>query len=453
MGDCFYNLKLLNQLKVIVKKNSLIKVNDIKDEIVKICLYIKYDETEETQEEWQKDFRKIGNVCAMYNIFLYLCKPDYYERITSDNHKNRIADSFSSLLDDKNSCINIDDQILKIRGKIKAAINKDFDFYDEDIIVIWNPFLSNSEYNEIQGLTYKRNLILYGPPGTGKTHAAKSIAKSFIIQKILEIDKTRIYDYITKKVNIDNKIKRLQLHSNYSYEDFIAGITLKDGKAEATKGYFFKLCEEIIQDTDKSPYVLILDEINRIDLSRLFGEAFSAIENRNETIELSIGDFKLVVPDNLYLIGTMNEIDFSLERLDFALRRRFVWFRYGYNEDILKDIINSKRQKINIDDYEINTFIERATKVNAKIKELNELGKQYEIGHTFFSEVIDIANQFVGKSGYMSKIKLFKKGDCPAVVLWNISITPMIESFLGNLDEIQKTERINELREIFIDGK
>jgi 5-methylcytosine-specific restriction protein B len=445
-------LKILKWMKVKIINNSQITEDEVKDNIENACLFAKYDETENPQEEWQKDLRKIDNSCAMYNILLYLCKSKNYERIASDNHKNRIVDSFSSLLDDDKISLNIDEKILSIRSKIKESIKKDFDFYDEDIIVLWNPGISDSKYNEIQGLSFKKNIILYGPPGTGKTHDAKLWAKSFIIQKMIRTDKSKVKDYFDKKIKIDNRIMKLQLHSNYSYEDFIAGITLKNGNTEAVKGYFYQLCEDIENDLDKSPYILILDEINRIDLSRLFGEVFSAIENRNEEIDLSVGGFKLKIPENLYIIGTMNEIDFSLERLDFALRRRFVWFRYGYEKQILKEIINIKKKNINIDEDEINIFIDRCSKINNKIDELNDLGKQYEIGHTFFSEIIDISSQFVGRPGYMGKIKLFKT-DGPANVLWNISIEPIITAFLGNLDETQKDERIKELKEIFINGK
>lgn len=445
-------LKMFKWIKEGINADVLKTEQAIKDRIEEICIFAKYDETATPLSEWQKDLRKIKFACAMYNILLYLCKPDNYERIASDNHKNRIVESFSSLLVPGDNASNTDNKVLAIRSKIKESIKKDFDFYDEEITVLWNPWLSDAEYNEIQGLSFKRNIILYGPPGTGKTHTAKSLAKSFIIQKIIEADKAKVKDYFDNKVNVDIRIKRLQLHSNYSYEDFIAGISLKDGKTDAVKGYFYRLCEEITQDADKSPYVLILDEINRIDLSRLFGEAFSAIENRNEEIDLPVGKFKLKIPANLYLIGTMNEIDFSLERLDFALRRRFVWFRYGYNADVLKAIIDIKKKGFKTDDDEINTFIDRSSKVNDKIDELNELGKQYEIGHTFFSEVMDIARQFVGRSGYINGVKLYKSGG-PAEILWNISIEPMMAAFLGNLDDTQKKERINEVKEIFINGK
>lgn len=103
------------------------------------------------------------------------------------------------------------------------------------------------------------------------------------------------------------------------------------------EGYLLKLLE--IVRKDNYPNVLILDEINRIDLSRLFGEFFSALEKRDTDISTSVGGFIINVPKNLYVIGTMNEIDFSLERVDFALRRRFVWLFFGYNQDALKNII------------------------------------------------------------------------------------------------------------------
>jgi len=446
-------LKLFRWIKESAKNNNQITIENVKDEIERICVFAKYDETDKPGLAWQKDFRNIKNACAMYNILLYLCKPEKYERISSDNHKNRIVESFSALLADGSKEATTDEKILEIRNRIKESTNKDTDFYEEELAVLWNPWLSDAEYNEIQGLSFKKNIILYGPPGTGKTHTAKALAKSLVIQKIIENDKAKVRDYFSHKINVDGRIRRLQLHSNYSYEDFIAGIVLADGKTAPVKGYFYQLCEEIAADTDKSPYVLILDEINRIDLSRLFGEAFSALENRNEEIGLPVGKFKLNIPKNLYLIGTMNEIDFTLERLDFALRRRFVWFKYGYNADALKEIIYTKKKDLKkIDTEEINKFIERATKINVKIDELNELGKQYEIGHTFFSEVIDIARQFKGRPGHVNKIKLFKANG-PVEVLWNISIAPMLAAFLGNLDETQKNERINEMREIFINGK
>jgi len=451
------NLKIIKWVKADENLNTKEK---IKDFIEEMALFAKYNETktEDLSHEWKKDLREIKNSCAMFNILLYLCKPDRYERIASDNHKRIIIESFSSLLDDEKKSLDNDKQILAIRDQIKEYQSEDFDFYESDLRDLWNPHLSDEDYNEIQGLSFKKNIILYGPPGTGKTYTAKNLAKSFIWQKRIKDNKSTVKEYIEKKGDVSGRIKNLQLHSNYSYEDFIAGIHLTGGVTKVEPGYFLKLCDEIILDKDKSPYVLILDEINRIDLSRLFGEAFSAIENRydEETgeneIDLSYKGFKLRVPENLYIIGTMNEIDFSLERLDFALSRRFIWFFYGFEPDSLRVIIDSKIKNTKIHKEEIELFIERATLLNKKIIDIEDLGKQYQIGHTFFADIIDIAYQFSGRKGYIKQLPLFPKGG-PVEALWNISIEPMLNAFFGNFDETQKKDRLCEMRNILLDGK
>ena len=196
-----------------------------------------------------------------------------------------------------------------------------------------------------------------------------------------------------------------------------------------------KLLDTISSDTDKT-HVLILDEINRVDLSRLFGELFSAIENRNEPVDLPVeveGTKQITIPDNLYIIGTMNEIDFSLERVDFALRRRFSWFFYGFSEDALKDIIEDKLKDKPINKFtdELQTkYVQSCKEFNKMIDDDPDLGKRYQIGHTFFAEIVDIWKDMSQK-----EIKSIQE------ILWNISIGPMIEAYLGNCDEKDKMEK------------
>src|SRR5690606_10713005 len=134
----------------------------------------------------------------------------------------------------------------------------------------------------------------------------------------------------------EQRIHHLQFHANYAYENFIGGYLLKDGNTVLTPGSFLTICDDARKDLDPLdknkdiPHILILDEINRVDISKLFGEVFSALEQRDLDISIGVGDLKVNVPRNLYIIGTMNEIDFSLERMDFALRRRFLWFSYKF---------------------------------------------------------------------------------------------------------------------------
>ena len=188
--------------------------------------------------------------------------------------------------------------------------------------------------------------------------------------------------------------------------------------------------------------MLILDEINRVDLSRLFGELFSAIENREQEIELPVeveGTKKIKIPENLYFIGTMNEIDFSLEQVDFALRRRFVWFFKGFDKNLLQKILNDKIANTNIEENELEDYIKKCKEVNNSIKNNPDLGDRYEIGHTFFAEVIDIFNSLDNK-------KLKKASE----VLWNISIKPMIQAYLGNLDMDTQKNTIKTIEEQFL---
>lgn len=239
------------------------------------------------------------------------------------------------------------------------------------------------------------------------------------------------------------------MHSNYSYEDFIWGYAIEDGKTGSVsspkKGAFLNLLEDIKADENKTPHILILDEINRVDLSRLFGELFSAIENRDDNIELPVRfdgakeNYKICIPSNLYIIGTMNEIDFSLERIDFALRRRFAWIFKGYDDGLLEDIIKKKLEdaeveKLNVDNYQ--DYINECTRLNNKISK--DLGKQYQIGHTIFSENVGVLKDICSEDFSLKTIKQAKK------ILWNISIKPLLEAYLGNVEQEKIDKTISE---------
>ena len=171
---------------------------------------------------------------------------------------------------------------------------------------------------------------------------------------------------------------------------------------------------------DSLPHLLILDEINRVDLSRLFGEVFSAMEDRSK-YNTAIGNFELRnFPENLYIIGTMNEIDFSLERIDFALRRRFLWFEYTFKKEVLRDLMIGKNQEKNtrIPEEEMDQFVIAADNLNDEISKSSELGNQFRIGHTFFAEVVDIYSSYRSLNNKHRKMQknLYRDGG-PAVIL------------------------------------
>lgn len=445
------------------------------------------------------------------NILLYLCDPDQYMPIVSQNHKNGIWNNLCFLKSKTNEEYNelefksLLDEIKKLRVA-ESNKNKGDDnlngFYHKSVRPFWDTPKMSTKTNKDGDLplntllTFKKAIVLYGPPGTSKTYTARELAKNVIsvafAEKLKEAktDKkketkekiTLFKSFISNEDKIfgeqgksgettENKsqedqeilnhIHRLQLHPNYTYDDFIAGktITVNAGQTEIVtqKGYLLKLIDKINEDKKDEeskfkdlPHIVILDEINRVDISRVFGELFTAMESdyRKDGVDLPLtgeGDncLKLKVPTNLYFIGTMNMIDFSLEQVDFALRRRFAWVESNYDDDRLKDIINYKIKKESIKDKDLDSktiknYVDGCTSVNELITKQPNLGPTYKIGHTFFAEIIDIYKEMIGKWKSANEF------------LWNISIKPMIEAYCGTMDLKAREDFVKECKEKFV---
>jgi len=234
---------------------------------------------------------------------------------------------------------------------------------------VWNPprevapipeiDLEDPRMKEIfESIQNYKQVILYGPPGTSKTYYAKGIA--FAI------------------TNDPNNIEFVQFHSSYSYEDFVEGIFPEVDEETGQVAFkikdkiFKKLCKEAENNPDKN-YVLIIDEINRADLSKVFGEIFSALEYRKEVVKLLYSRESFTIPTNLYIIGTMNTLDKSTVDIDFALMRRFKFFEVGPDTEVLKKIL--KENRVDSD------LIEKIVDVFEKIQEF------YPLGHAYFKDV------------------------------------------------------------------
>lgn len=212
-------------------------------------------------------------------------------------------------------------------------------------------------------LMAKRNLILDGAPGTGKTFCAKRLAWSFMGKRD------------------DSKIEAVQFHQGTTYEDFIIGYRPNDaGGFDIKEGVFTSFCQKAASDLDND-YFFLIDEINRANISKVFGELLSLIEagHRGNPTSLAIDGRPFFVPDNVFIIGTMNTADRSIALIDYALRRRFAFFRMApalNNVSFLKDTSKCA-------DKRMPSLVNAIRSLNVDIASDPALGEGYEIGHSY----------------------------------------------------------------------
>lgn len=212
-------------------------------------------------------------------------------------------------------------------------------------------------------LKNKQNLILQGAPGVGKTFAARRLA------------------YAVMKENDDSRIEFIQFHQNYSYEDFIMGYKPNGEGFELKNGIFYRFCQKAANMPDK-PFFFIIDEINRGNMSKIFGELLMLIEKdyRGTKATLAYNGMSFTVPKNLYIIGMMNTADRSLAMIDYALRRRFSFFEMepGFNSE------GFRAYQAKFDNDTFNALVERMKELNKEIAKDSSLGKGFCIGHSYF---------------------------------------------------------------------
>ena len=229
-------------------------------------------------------------------------------------------------------------------------------------------FMPEEEYDKLSGiLRIKKNIILQGSPGVGKTFVAKRIAFSMMGVKDVE------------------RVMMVQFHQSYSYEDFIMGFRPSTDGFELKRGAFYNFCKKAEIDGDND-YFFIIDEINRGNLSKIFGELFMLIENdkRGVSLQLLYSDEKFSVPKNIYIIGMMNTADRSLAMLDYALRRRFAFFEIkpGFTTDGFREY------RMSLENEKFDKLIACVESLNNVISNDESLGDGFCIGHSYFCNLL-----------------------------------------------------------------
>jgi 5-methylcytosine-specific restriction protein B len=434
-----------------------------------------------------------GGEQMMRHILLHLLFPVEFERIASTDHKYRIADTFWALLDGQHENDSVDHQLWAIRQRIaelmpdgQRRIGGAIDFYESPLHEAWDP-TEDDRYDDVGGISnlgaleHKRQVVLYGPPGTGKTYEAKNLARRLIRHQALL--RWNAVGFLQNRQLIeelaDAQIRRLQLHQNYSYEDFIWGMRIgADGATIPQAGYLLQLVSEIEASQQAPapglaplPWVLILDEVNRVDLSRLLGEAFSTLEDRDAEVDLPMLDengnrrtFRL--PKDLYVCATMNLIDQSVEQLDFALRRRFLWLESGFRGEVIAPVVKHLWASLGASGHhpwerlrpDIEKLAEHAAVLNKHIRNSPLLGEQYELGHTYYFDVAGFIRAWprVRLKGQRPKGYLWRPGDGkvedPLLDLWRHSLRPLLAEYLAGIEPQSARAELDRLRGVFLHG-
>lgn len=290
------------------------------------------------------------------------------------------------------------DYVAKLNSLIDVNDDEDDVEPEETVFPEYTPekfleevYMDGDSYDTlVELIRMKRNVILQGAPGVGKTFAAKRLAYSMMGCKD------------------QNRVMMVQFHQSYTYEDFIEGFrpSSTSNNFEIKKGAFVNFCQKAAEDPENE-YFFIIDEINRGNLSKIFGELFMLIENdkRGNALQLLYSGDKFSVPPKLYIIGMMNTADRSLAMLDYALRRRFAFFEMkpGFESEGFRDY------KMAFANSKFDSLIDCVEKLNAVIAADDSLGDGFCIGHSYFCNLSAITDKALSNIVEYEMVPLLKE--------------------------------------------
>ena len=454
-------------------REAIKKLNNLEQFIIDI---LKASNTIDAYTQIEELFKeaKIKSKPAVQYRFLAALFPDEMTTIASENKFKRLKNTLNKKLSIKMEGSKLIEQhqwLMEQLKSIKKVENKEVNAYHKQIFY-WELYeMLDNELN------LKKAVVYYGAPGTGKTYKAKQEAKNFIDRWAL-----KTFTTVEKQT-----IEIMQFHPSISYEDFIEGIRpTKNKELELKNGVFKSFCKkageiefklwrneafrEITKDKNFEditvadiqkidtikdifpkldeysegltlqdiiePAFFIIDEINRADLSRVFGELMYALEYRGYHGKIKTQYSYLVeketdsvvyfweneqnyffIPHNVYIIGTMNTVDRSVDSFDFALRRRFSWEEIEQSYEVIKTELKQYGENI------ANSF----KALNEAIKKHEFLGNDYQIGHAY---ALNIKN------------KEFENAKEAKRFLWREFIKPLIQEYLRGLGDSKKSDEL-----------